>query len=140
MWAAHCGAPAAFGSSNRFEVRYGPRAIIRQGDGEVGAAGVFDQHGGSPDTSCERGYGYGDDGDESPLSMIDPVFALRSPRPFQRRAMGGQSTKLGAYSRNGLMRRVPHPYMQTHRNVESNSTQVAFRLVRVSSTLKLKDY
>jgi len=138
VWAAHCGAPAAFGSSDRFEVRYGPRAIIRQGDGEVGAAGVFDQHGGSPDTSCERGYGYGDDGDESPLSMIDPVFAPRSPRPFQRRAMGGQSTKLEAYSRNGLMRRVPHPYMQTHRNVESNSTQVAFRLVRVSPALQLE--
>ena len=138
VWAAHCGVPAAFGTSNRFEVRYGPTAITKQGDGEVGAAGVFDQHGGPLDASCERGYSYHYDGDESPLSMIDPVFALRSPHPFQRRAMGGQSTKNTAYSRNGLVRRVPHPYMQTHRNVGSSSSQVAFRLVRVPPALQLE--
>jgi len=138
IWAAHCGVPAAFGSSDRFEFRYGSNVIKRQGDGEVGASGVFDQFGGLSDISCERRLG--DDEDYSPLSMIDPVFSLMRPDPYQRRAMGGLSSKVTLTGQAGVFRRGPHPYMQTHRNVEENSIQASFRLVRVPSSLKLEAY
>jgi hypothetical protein len=138
IWAAHCGVPATFGSSDRFEFRYGPNAIKSQGDGEVGAAGVFDQFGGLSDISCERRLG--GDADYSPLSMIDPVLSLTGPDPYQRRAMGGLSSKLTPTGLAGVSRRFPHPYMQTHRNVEENSIQASFRLVRVSPSLRLEAY
>ena len=129
VWAARCGVPALSGSSDRALLRLGSGVIRLQGDGEVGAAGLLDQHGGPSDISCERQINYQDEHES--LSMVDPVFSLEHPTLYQRRAMGGRPIKRG---------RQLHPYLETHRNVAYDSLSIAFRLVRVPSSLKLEAY
>lgn len=137
VWAARCGVPAAFGSSDRHGVR---RVIKRQGDGLVGAAGVFDQHDGYPDTSCEGGTPVMEEVLQIPSSLIDPI--LRKNPVFRRWAMGGSSSRLsrrrlhgGGYG-YGVIR---NPYQRSHSFVSPDSTFSSFRLVRVSPSVHLEE-
>ncbi len=139
VWAAHCGVPAYTGATDRPTFSGLSRIIKRQGDGKVGAAGVFDQLNGFVDVSCEGPIRFGHDEDPYvyPLNMVDPVFLGRST--YARHAMGGLALRqrmLGI----GRVESRPVSYNHAQQNVLVTSSESSFRLVRVPSSLKLEAY
>jgi hypothetical protein len=140
VWAAHCGVPAYTGATDRPTFNSLRRIIKKQGDGKVGAAGVFDQLNGFVDVSCEGPIRFGHDEDNPyvyPLNMVDPVFLSRST--YARHAMGGRALRqrmLGI----GRVESRPVSYNRAQQNVLVTSSESSFRLVRVPSSLKLEDY
>lgn len=138
VWAAHCGVPAYTGATDRPIVSLNG-IIKKQGDGKVGAAGVFDQLNGFVDVSCEGPIRFGHDEDPYvyPLSMVDPVFLGRST--YARHAMGGRALRqrmLGI----GRVESRPVSYNRAQQNVLVTSSESSFRLVCVPSSLKLEAY
>ena len=139
VWAAHCGVPAYTGATDRPIVSLN-RIGKKQGNGKVGAAGVFDQLNGFVDTSCEGPIRFGRDEDDPyvyPLNMVDPVFFAMST--YARHAMGGRALRqrmLGI----GRVESRPVSYNHAQQNVLVTSSESSFRLVRVPSSLKLEAY